>query len=348
MTGLVGPEERPEGTARIYFEDNTYKTLALTNQTTVDDVIQLLCKRIVAAGRKVDPNRHELLIIAPGNQNLRESVLHREDKLLQIQAKGGAAAFKFLFREVCSASMTATEEAKADAEVILPFASAANGMLRTGQLELLLRDGIAWQPCTAILDADHFWYAPVTSREEASAVVGNRMNCLYLRHCDRVLEDEDICVFQILSKEGDIKIRTKNNAERSAWLLSVVKQVALVKEQDIMIQAERAIAAMEVRRSGAQLAQLEAFDTLQGLLAGRGEAQKLLLWFLNGEIAAGIIAQEAPAWDNAEDLLAELENQNEEAVAFVESALLPRFRSDPQIQSRLCRIAAGVACTQTF
>lgn len=343
MTDLLGPEEQPEGNARIYFQDNTFKTLALTNQTTVEAVIQLLCKRIVAAGREADPRRHELLIIAPGNQVVRERLLRREDKLLQVQAEGGAAAFKFLFREVRQADMTAKEGAAA--KVTIPSASEANGMLRSGQLELSVNDSDAWQPCKVILDSDHLWYAQVPSREEAAAAVGTGMTCLSLRHCEGVLESEDACVFRILNKDGEIKIRTRNSAERSAWLLSVVNQVTLVKEQDILVQAERTIAAMEVRRSGAQLAQLEAFDTLEGLLADKGEARKLLLWFLTSKIAADIIAQEAPTWDSAKDLLAELENQSEEAIALAESVLLPRFRSDPQIQSRLCRIAAGVAWT---
>lgn len=344
MTELLGPEEQPEGTARIYFQDNTYKTLGLTNQSTVDAVIQLLCKRIVAAGREADPNRHELLIIAPGNQVVRERLLRREDKLLKIQAEGGAAAFKFLFREMCSAGMTAKEGAAA--EVVIPSASEANGMLRSEVLDILVSDSDAWQqwqPCKVTLDSEHLWYAQVPSGEEPAAVIGTGMTCLSLRHCEGVLESEDACVFRILTKDGEIKIRTRNNAKRSAWLLSIVNQVTLVKEQDILAQAERTIAAMEVRRSGAQLAQLEAFDTLEGLLADKGKARKLLLWFLTSEIAADIIAQEAPTWDSDKDLLAELENQNEEAVILAESVLLPRFRSDPQIQSRLCRIAAGVA-----
>ncbi|CAJ1351846.1 unnamed protein product, partial [Effrenium voratum] len=90
--------EIPTGVLRVYFRDNTYKSLQLTLETSVKDVIQRLCQRIMATGREVDPERHELLIIAPGP--LGERKLQPADRPLAIQEKAGCAAYKFLFREI--------------------------------------------------------------------------------------------------------------------------------------------------------------------------------------------------------------------------------------------------------
>jgi len=95
---MQGGDERLEKTIRVYFADNTYKTLPLKFDTTVSDVLEWLCRRLSAGGRCIDPSRCDLFTISLGHQSLRERKLQREDTPLQIQAKGGTA-FKFLFRE---------------------------------------------------------------------------------------------------------------------------------------------------------------------------------------------------------------------------------------------------------
>lgn len=95
---MQGGDERLEKTIRVYFADNTYKTLPLNLDTSVNDVLEWLCRRLSAGGRHIEPSCCDLFTISLGHQSLRERRLQREDKPLQIQAKGGTA-FKFLFRE---------------------------------------------------------------------------------------------------------------------------------------------------------------------------------------------------------------------------------------------------------
>lgn len=106
---MQSSEECREKTIRVYFADNTYKTLPLKYDSTVSEVLEYLCKKLSAGGRHIEPSCYDLLIIAPGNQTLRERRLQREDKPLQIQAKGGTA-FKFLFREAVHPQLVAGAE----------------------------------------------------------------------------------------------------------------------------------------------------------------------------------------------------------------------------------------------
>ncbi|CAE8625844.1 unnamed protein product, partial [Polarella glacialis] len=179
--------------------DNTYKTVPLKSESCVEDVTQWLCKRVSASGRRAEPDRHELLIIAPGNQSLRERLLLREDKPLQIQLKGGASAFKFLFREVRSSEPSAGGDTNSgdEAAFALPGTLAnasqvpvvdASGRLRAGQLELLLADGVTWHSCTVILDADRLWYSQVPNSQDGS--IGGGMSCWDLTDCGGVVRAE--------------------------------------------------------------------------------------------------------------------------------------------------------------
>eukprot|EP00931_Biecheleriopsis_adriatica_P102980 TRINITY_DN77877_c0_g1_i1.p1 TRINITY_DN77877_c0_g1~~TRINITY_DN77877_c0_g1_i1.p1 ORF type:complete len:359 (-),score=91.42 TRINITY_DN77877_c0_g1_i1:3-1058(-) len=350
MSSMLGPDEKPDGLIRVHFQDNTYKTLSLKNESPVEEVVQWLCKRISATGRRADPSRHELFIIAPGNQSLRERRLLREDRPLEIQAKGGATAFKFLFREVLlpEAGGEKSSLPGSDGDTPVPVASDSRGQLRQGQLEL--QDGATWHVCTVILDECHLWYSQARSSE--AAAVGGGMACLPLRSCDRALESEDKQVLKLLTKEGEMSFRARTSSERNSWLLAIVKQAAVIKEQDILAQAERAISSVESRRTGTQLKLLESFTSLEGLLSDDGEARELFLWFLKSEEKLAS-SMDWPEGLSSEALLAQLESsmraeddqadsQAAEARAFADKVLLPRFHGHPGVQSRLCRIAAGV------
>eukprot|EP00435_Cladocopium_sp_Y103_P022174 s1004_g5.t1 len=80
---------------------------------------------------------------------------------------------------------------------------------------------------------------------------------------------------------------------------------------------------IQARRCDDDLARLETFDTVQGLLADP-EARELFLWFLS-QMAA----------DSEDPAVAEADAD------FAESQLA-RFKEHPGIQNRLCRIAAGL------
>jgi len=440
---MLGADERPEGHIKVYFVDNTYKTLPLKFNTTVSEVLEWVCKRLSAGGRHADPARHELIILAPGNQTLRERRLLREDKPLQIQVKG-AIAFKFLFREVSVDSSPAAEDGghvgqalgpgmspgpapaamsaspqEADGQTpeetqpagkqpvpmaqggaVAPMAE-GSGRLKIGTLERLMEDKASWYPCMVILDEDRLWYSPAPSGEkDGIGRYGGGMIFLPLCDCDKVMEGDDKRLLQLLTKNGSMTLRAKNAHERNSWLLAVVKQAALIKERDILFQAERIISGMEFRRATQQINKLEALGKLPTVLAN-ASARELLFEFArsehtwaqdtssDGDEGAGdhsIVNQaaspSAPPVENArhgtlpaslpdglpqgvrqtEGLSLEglisclqrhaaaghcageaLESEADRiAWAFAETSLFPRFKEHPQVQNRMCWIAAGI------
>uniref|UniRef100_A0A7S4R5Q5 PH domain-containing protein n=1 Tax=Alexandrium monilatum TaxID=311494 RepID=A0A7S4R5Q5_9DINO len=387
---MLSPDERPEGTIRVHFIDNTYKTLKLTYETPASDIINELCKRISAGGKRADPERHELFVIAPGNQSLRERRLLHGDRPLQIQVKGGSTAFKFLFREVRPAVADSTEvtsdgleaagdttdaagtqDATAEAEGAAPVLAAdMSGMLRRGSLEKLWDDGSAgggtWYACTLILDEDRLWYSQGPSGEDGG--VGGGMAFLPLSECDRVLECEDKRLLQLVTKGSTMTFRAKSGHERNNWLLAVVKQAAFIKERDILLQAERIIAGMEVKRSSRHLARLQDLGQLAGVLADQ-EARDLFLDYVKGEHGAFARGQDPPGEDQSpaqlsavsgawpagvqlDDVLMCLSSYGDPAanagaqaravLEFVEGTLFQKFQDHPAVQNRLCRIAAEI------
>jgi len=398
---MLAPDERPEatirpeGTIRVHFSDNTYKTLRLTYETPVSEVVEELCKRLSVGGRHADPERHQLFIIAPGSQALRERRLLRDDKPLEIQVKGGSTAFKFLIREVrqevnAEQAVEGSEEAVEGQHVAsegpegaeplsVPVADASN-TLKTGSLERLLEDG-SWHACTAILDIDHLWYSHEPCGADGGR--GGGMACLLLSECDRVQECDDKLSLQVLSKGVTMQFKARSGQERSNWIVAIAKQAALVKERDILMQAERIIGGVELQRSSHHAARLEAFGKLEGVL-GASETREMFLDFVRrdyesveqwqaataaveqlrrggneaedstdrcdnvAESAASLGAGSWPQGLGLRDILACLEKGGpgqKEGVAweFAEAQLLPKFQEHPAVQCRLCQIAAGIA-----
>lgn len=371
---MLSPDERPEGTIKVHFIDNTYKTLKLTYDTLASDVIKELCRRVSAGGRLAEPERHELFVIAPGSQSLRERRLLPEDKPLQIQVKGGSTAFKFLFREVRPAADEAAdgEAAAAGAEAAGAEASGAggegaapvlaadmSGMLRRGSLEKLADDGTSWYACTLILDEDRLWYSQGPSGEDGG--MGGGMAYLPLCECDRVLECEDKRLLQLVTKGTTMMFRARSGHERNNWLLAVVKQAALIKERDILLQAERIIAGMESKRSAQHLARLDELGRLPGVLALE-ETRDMFLDFVRKEHDAAVEAEQqsrarpqADSWTwppnvQLDDVLSCLSGDGtadrgahaSSVWDFVEGTLFQKFQDHPAVQNRLCRIAAEI------
>ncbi|CAK9105072.1 unnamed protein product [Durusdinium trenchii] len=184
------------GMLRVYFADNTYKTLQLTEDSSVQEVIQSLCHKL-----KGDPSRYELLIIAPMGP-LRERKLLSEDRPLRIQEKAGCTAYKFLLREVRRSSTFEGDEG--DVDWPLPSVS-EDGILQRGELECLTESG--WRRCSVVLDRESFWH----SNPEAPQL-GSGMIKLPLQRFDRVeaLEEEGSCSLRIRSSGGESTWRARS------------------------------------------------------------------------------------------------------------------------------------------
>lgn len=379
---MLRAEEKPDGTIRIHFTDNTYRTLPLKIDTLVNDVIEWLCKRLSIGGRVVDPKRHELFIITPGTQALRERCLSRDDKPLVIQVQGGSQAFKFLFREVVDSAANANdseaglqpvrdEEAAKDGDLSAGSSAAisskgaellspamVSGAIRTGSVERPVETsaGAAWRSCMLILTEDRLWYSEDPVSAEGS--FGGGMASLTLRDCDRVVECEDKRQLCLLARGGTHTFRARNASERTSWLLAIARQYALVKERGILDEAEQAIANVEWKRAEEQARRLEAFETPSTIICVR-EARELLLSFARQECEGGC------SWWHPnvtiDDLVACLEKRrsgcnvssvdnptttfhgaDEATWLFVEETLFPRFLFEHSHQAALCRMAAGL------
>lgn len=403
---MLDDDDQPDGRIRIYYVDNTFKMLPVKSDTTADNIVEWLCKRSAAAGRPADPKQHELFVIFPGVKAMREQQLLRDDRPLLIQSKGGSSACKLLFRKaIASTAQTTSEEEERDASSGVPCTSTAEvhrtsqlleheeqseeavvesldqhspisaqtesstekptGRLKSGLLERLLPDGQSWQSCSVFLDEDRFWYSEVSS-DTASA----RQNCasVQLSDCDRVLEGEDQRVLRLLTRcSGPLAFRARSGQERNGWLLAVKKQTAVVKEGDILMQAEQSIAGTEFRRSSQHLASIEAFQQVQGVMRNK-QSRALFLDYVHDEhlrlgaasYADGpeelgterpddLPADEWPEGVSVEGLMACLEQRasskgvvDSAHTAFIDDVLFPSFRDQPLVQDRLCGIAAGI------
>jgi len=259
----------------------------------------------------------------------------------------------------------------------IPVADASN-MLKTGPLERLLEDG-TWHACTAILDIEHLWYSHEPCGAEGG--YGGGMACLLLTECDRVQECEDKLSLQVLSKGVTMQFRTRSGQERSNWIVAIAKQAALLKERDILLQAERIIAGVELQRSSQHAARLEAFGKLEGVLDAsetremfidfvRRDYEAVVQWQAANDAVAQLwrggneakdgtdicanrtsAAAAAGSWPQGlelRDLLVCLEKggpgrREGAAWEFAEARLLPKFQEHPAVQCQLCRIAAGIA-----
>lgn len=241
---------------------------------------------------------------------------------------------------------------------------------------------------------------------------------LPLCDCDKVMEGDDKRLLQLLTKNGSMTLRAKNAHERNSWLLAVVKQAALIKERDILFQAERIISGMEFRRATQQMNKLEALGKLPEVLANPN-ARELLFDFAHSEhkwaqsansdtppedggagdapnqaaspstpgrengrhgaasgshaelptlhaslpdglpqgvrqtVSAmrwpdgltldgliGCLQRRAAAGNNVDEAFQS--EADSTAWTFAETSLFPRFKEHPQVQNRMCWIAAGI------
>merc|ERR1712039_323025 len=164
---------------------------------------------------------------------------------------------------------------------------------------------------------------------------------------------EDKRLLQLVTKEATLIFRARSSQERHSWLLAIVRQAALIKERDILLQAERTIASMETKRSTKQLSELDTFKQLEGVLSN-SEAREVFLEFVRRDHAASLEegrgCSETPRWPDGlelEDVLTCLDQRDgssnsSAAWSFAESRLFSTFQQHPIAQFRLCRVAAGI------
>merc|ERR1712008_398928 len=86
----------------------------------------------------------------------------------------------------------------------------------------------------------------------------------------------------------------RGGQERSNWIVAIAKQAALLKERDILLQAERIIAGVELQRSSQHAARLEAFGKLEGVLDA-SETREMFIDFVRRDYEAMVQWQAANA-----------------------------------------------------
>merc|ERR1712086_533246 len=139
---------------------------------------------------------------------------------------------------------------------------------------------ITWCKSTVVLMEDRLWYSQGVGA--STGAVGGGMASIALCDCEKVMEMEDKRLFKLITKAGTMIFRARSGQERSNWLLAIAKQAAFVKERGILEEAERIITSIELKRSSKQLARLDAFDTLPGVLATK-ETREMFIDFVRGE-----------------------------------------------------------------
>ncbi|CEM24780.1 unnamed protein product [Vitrella brassicaformis CCMP3155] len=145
--------------------------------------------------------------------------------------------------------------------------------LRTGWLEKLSKDGTQWKVRHVILQPDGVWYCKDPHRSRTRV-------CIPLSDCEKVLEvPEDKRIFHLVTSSRHYFFRVKTSGDRDGWLVAIAKQAALIKEQDLLVQAERSIMEAEVRRANRQLDYLASMMELDGTLECQ-ESRQLLLDFV--------------------------------------------------------------------
>merc|ERR1712039_912920 len=116
---------------------------------------------------------------------------------------------------------------------------------------------------------------------------------------------EDKRLLQRVTKEATLIFRARSSQERHSWLLAIVRQAALIKERDIIMQAERTIASMENKRSTKQLGELDTFKQLEGVLSNH-EAREIFVDFVRRDHAAsledGRSCSDTPRWPDGIEL----------------------------------------------
>lgn len=166
-----------------------------------------------------------------------------------------------------------------------------NHCLRRGPVEKLSRGGQSWKPRDLVLGTQHLWYAKTATAEQNGTTPPGSLNhgktsvaakCLFLKELDRVLEGREKLGFDVVSRWRTLSFRARTVRERDAWILAIAGQTALVKENDLLLQADRVICKAEYHVATTQQNLVASFRTLDGLLRCR-EARELFTDFIRQE-----------------------------------------------------------------
>lgn len=298
---LDGDARQAGVSIRVHYADNTFRTVVLQSDSSAAEVVEWVRSPRVASERP-SGGRLELCIIYPVAGGVRTQRLLPDERPLHIlAASGGGSAFKFVLRRITARAMPAdgvhlvptgpiARPPRGDsAPVVVDMSGAAgvpvsdaSGHLRTGELDRLLEDGRTWHTCTVVLDEDRLWFSlPPT----VVSGMGGGMASIMLQGCDSARPGDERREFLLFVGPTSMAFRAKTVADQEAWLLIIVRQAALVKEREMLLQADRIIASVELQRTTRRLSCLDTLQDLPGVLFGPRSARQLFLDFARSEHA---------------------------------------------------------------
>eukprot|EP00397_Hematodinium_sp_SG-2012_P020159 GEMP01020752.1.p1 GENE.GEMP01020752.1~~GEMP01020752.1.p1 ORF type:complete len:342 (-),score=74.98 GEMP01020752.1:1444-2469(-) len=244
---------------QVYFPDNTYRLVACSAETTVDHILDGLrdepCadSSVAPTTSKVSEyNGHVemngLFIVTPGTCALRERRLNAADKPLGILQSSGSA-FKFVYKPLVADETEAVVQVEREKGI------------RRGILEKHSKDGNNWKSRHFVLGVDRIWYWKTPEGLELSR------SYLPMTDIEKVMEHpEQKCVLTIVTYKRVYVLRARSFQDRDGWVLALTRQVALVKENALVEQAENAIGSLEREKAFALDEALETLSSYVGTL----------------------------------------------------------------------------------
>lgn len=151
--------------------------------------------------------------------------------------------------------------------------SATDAVLKSGELERWNAGG--WEPCWVFLLQDQIWLAREGWDDEDGVL-------LLLGDCDGVAHLANSAKLTVETREVSVTLRANSPVDAKSWVLAVLKQAAIVKEQEVLDRAERALECITMKQSATQLGRLQMYHTLPEVLQS-SETRALFFDFARSE-----------------------------------------------------------------
>uniref|UniRef100_A0A0G4HUP9 PH domain-containing protein n=1 Tax=Chromera velia CCMP2878 TaxID=1169474 RepID=A0A0G4HUP9_9ALVE len=164
--------------------------------------------------------------------------------------------------------------------------------LRFGVLEKLSKDRVTWKTVHGSLQSEALWYCTLTpSGSSMSGLFGKSagvsagapttFSYVSLGECSKVLESREMKrVFVLHSRSRTYTFRARSTTDRDGWLLAIAKQQALIREGQLIMDAEEEVRNAESKQTRKQLKMLLELGTFEGVMK-YPDARLLLMDFLH-------------------------------------------------------------------
>ena len=211
-TGSAEPPKTGQVQLKIFFLDNTFKTINVDASVTTSEIIQKICTPRKGRPRR-QPEKFGLFVVTPGQQTLAERRLELSERPVQLfnltdtidngYRASHVAKYKILFRELASSGLAKNAVVEEGDE----FRAHGNtNWVRSGQLDKLSRkDQRTWKPWQVTLDPRKLTYTKLNGGDQIQIELTDpKLRILEGRGLDKEAGDDRQCfrlvLFQISPK----------------------------------------------------------------------------------------------------------------------------------------------------